>query len=481
MFKVLSLAVMAWVLAAGARAQPVDYAVTPVVEAGRLQAVEISLAFEGDRDGRTDVRLPEAWSGVENLDRLSTGVRAEGAEVRRDGPRLRLRHEGGARVRFSYRLEPLPPPVLGAERSFRPDVASDGFTLIGWTVFARVEGRADEAARFAWGERPEGWTLASDLDHAAGQRLSMRGLFDSVLVGGSDLRLIELEAGGAPIRVAIHGDWPFDAETLAEHYRRIVEASSAFWGGSAEPYLLAVTPVSGPPGARAQSGLGLGDGLAVWLSPGTDLDEAQHVLVHEQQHAWLPDRVGGLSRGPGEVMDFWFSEGVTDFYAYRTELRLSLLSPEAYLEELNRILARHGSGPTVGVGGQALARAFFSDRQAAGAPYERGLLLALIWDARLSEVTGGARNLDHALLAMPRGRGPAPVRLMEAYAALGGGRLEPELDLHIGQGAPIRLPADLFGDCAVIETDARGLQQVRAGAGLAGEGREACRDRLAGI
>lgn len=481
MFKVLSLAVMAWVLAAGARAQPVDYAVTPVVAAGRLEAVEISLTFHGDRDGRTEVRLPEAWSGADNLDGLITEVRADGAEVRRDGARLRLRHDRGAPVRLSYRIEPLPPPLLGVERSFRPDVASDGFTLIGWTVFARVEGRADQAARFVWGAWPEGWTLASDLDHSGGQDLPMRSLFDSVLVGGAHLSLVELDAGGAPVRVAVHGDWAFETEALAERYLRVVEASRAFWGGPAEPYLLAVTPVSGPPGARAQSGLGLGDGLAVWLSPGTDLDEAQHVLVHEQQHAWLPDRVGGLSRGPGEVMDFWFSEGVTDFYAYRTELRLGLLSPEAYLEELNRILARHGSGPTVGVGGQALARAFFSDRQAAGAPYERGLLLALIWDARLAEVTGGARNLDHALLAMPGGRGPAPARLIEAYAALGGGRLEPELDLHIGEGAPIRLPPDLFGDCAVIETDARGLQRVRPGASLSGDGRAACRDRLAGI
>ncbi|WP_296820755.1 hypothetical protein [Brevundimonas sp.] len=474
---------MAGTPAAQTRTEPsVDYVVTPIVEASGLRGVEISLAFVGDRDGRTEVRLPEAWSGAAGLGRDIIDVRAEGAEVRRDGARLTLRHARGADVRLSYVVAPdwIGPQRAGIERPYRPTVTADWFTLVGWTVFARIEGRDDAAVRFGWGDAPDGWALASDLDHAAGARMSFRDLGDSVLVGGAGMRVVSTPVAGGQARVAVHGDWRFSAEELAARYASVVQSSSDFWGDAGQTYLLALTPLDGPAGAGVQSGLGLGDGLAVWLTPDQVLDETDHVIVHEQQHAWLPDRVGGLARGPAEAMDFWFSEGFTDFYALRTELRLGLSTPEEHLGELNRILARHASTPTRGVGGAVLARAFFSDRQAAGAPYERGLLLALMWDARLRNASGGTRDLDDAILAIREGRGSAPERLVRAYRDLGGGELEPELEAHIGRGELIRLPPDLFGDCVIVAEASDG-QRLLPGPGLSGAGRQACADRLAGL
>lgn len=488
MFRAVSLAVMAGVFAAGAfaaqagDARPIDYSVQPLVEAGGLRGVQVSLAFEGDRDGRTEVRLPEAWSGAAGLDRDVAGVRVGGAELRREGSRLILRHARGAEVRLSYVIAPdwVGPQRVGVQRPYRPTLAEDWFTLVGWTAFARVEGREDAAVRFAWGRAPEGWAVASDLDHAAGGEMRFRDLGDSVLVGGAGMRVVSTPVAGGEARVAVHGDWRFSAEELAARYASVVQASSDFWGDAGETYLLALTPLEGPAGSGVQSGLGLGDGLAVWLTPDQSLDEADHVIVHEQQHAWLPDRVGGLARGSAEVMDFWFSEGFTDFYALRTELRLGLSTPEEHLGELNRILYRHASTPTRGVGGAVLARAFFSDRQAAGAPYERGLLLALLWDARLSQASGGARNLDDAIRAMRSGRGSAPERLVQVYRGLGGGDLGSDLDAHIGRGELIRMPPDLFGDCVIVAEAGDG-QRLLPGPGLTGDGRQACADRLAGL
>ena len=493
MFRAISLAVTAgaFAIVAGAAGTPaaqtltepsIDYAVTPIVEPSGLRGVEISLTFEGDRDGRSEVRLPEAWSGAGGLDRDIVDVRAEGAEVRRDGSRLILRHPRGAPVRLSYGVAPdwIGPQRAGIERPYRPTVTADWFTLVGWTVFARIAGRDDATVRFGWGDTPDGWALASDLDHADGAQLSFRDLGDSVLVGGAGMRVVSTPVAEGQARVAVHGDWRFSAEELASRYASVVQASSDFWGDAGQAYLLALTPMDGPAGAGVQSGLGLGDGLAIWLTPDQLLDQANHVIVHEQQHAWLPERVGGLSRGPGEVMDFWFSEGFTDFYALRTELRLGLSTPEQHLGELNRVLARHASTPTRGVGGAVLARAFFSDRQAAGAPYERGLLLALLWDARLADASGGARNLDDAILAMRAGRGSGPERLVQVYRALGGGDLGSDLEAHIGRGELIRLPPDLFGDCVLV-AEGRDGQRLLPGPGLEGAGRQACAARLAGL
>lgn len=482
MFNLLRLAGLAWVAAAaGVQAEPVAYEVSPVVEAGSLQAVEVTMRFRGDADGRTRVRLPAEWAGTRRLERTVVEVRADGAEAGRRGSDINLRHRPGADIRLSYRVvqDHAGPTRVGFDRPYRPATIPEGFTLVGWTVFGPVEGREADGATFRWGVRPDGWTLASDLDHAGGAVLDFESLSDSVLLGGRDLRVVSMRVGDAPVRVAMLGDWRFDARALADHYARVVEASAEFWGAEQRPFFLALTPMAGPPGAGAQSGLGLGDGLAVWLSNDIALEEASHVLVHEHQHVWLPERVGGLSEGHAEVLDFWFSEGFTDFYTLRILLRAGLATPEQHLVAINRALRIQADAPP-NLGNAEIARAFFSDRRMAGLPYQRGLLLALTLDHRLRVGSGGARDLDDAIQAMRSGEGAAPDRLIRAYGELSGQDLRPLLHRAIDRGEPVGVDPGLFGDCAHVIQN-HGVPQLRPGPGLSGEGREACIRLMAGL
>lgn len=486
MFRRLGAAAFGWsLLAAAGAAQPVDavsYQVEPVVGAAGLAGVDVSLSFRGDADGRTDVWLPQSWAGTQNLDRAIGEVRIEGARLNRRGARLRLRHARGGWIRLTYRIRQdfAGPPVAGRDRPYRPSTQADGFTLIGRTAFARVAGRADRPVRFAWGRGAHGWETASDLDRSLGHDLDFEQLADSVLVGGRDVRLIERETGEHRVRLAVRGAWAFSDAELADRYVQIIAASEQIWAEPAAGYFLALTPMLPGPTAtpRAQTGLGLGDGLAVWLTPGQSLDDATHVLAHEQQHAWLPDRLGGLAEGPREVLDFWFSEGFTDFYALRTELRLGLITPEAMIAAFDAALERQARTPAR-LDNAAVARAFFSDPVAAGVPYHRGLLLALMLDDRLDGRTGGRTGLDAVMRAMQRGQGTAPERLLTVYAELGGEDLRPILFEHVDRGAPIRLVPELFGGClAVVETGLR--QRLVPGPALADDRRSACVARLAG-
>ena len=485
MFSMGPMTLIGWVLLTlgGLTGTPeaIDYEVTPVVHETGLDGVDITLTFRGDLDGRTDVRLPESWAGADRLDRSVDDVRVEGARLHRRGSRLRLRHRGGASIRLTYRVHQdyAGPPRVGFDRPYRPSTLRDGFTLIGWTVFARVTDRGDLPVTFRWGRVARGWGVASDLDHRIGRAIDFDALADSVMVGGPGLRVVERETPDGTVRVAVHGGWRFSADALADRYERVVEASSAFWDEGRQPYFLALTPLTGPPGTSAQAGLGLGDGLAVWLTTDQTLDEADHVLVHEQQHAWLPDRVGGLAEGHAEVLDFWFSEGFTDFYALRTELRLGLNSPEDHIAALDRALALQAATPAR-LGNAEIARAFFSDPGVAGVPYHRGLLLALMLDGRLRIGSDGAENLDDVILAMRDGQGSAPQRLIQAYGEIGAGDLRPDLHHHVDLGLPIRLSQITFGDCVrVIEGHDR--QHLEPGPGLSGESRKVCIDRLAGL
>ena len=90
-------------------------------------------------------------------------------------------------------------------------------------------------------------------------------------------------------------------------------------------------------------------------------------------------------------------------------------------------------------------------------PYQRGLMLATLWDHRLRQATSGARDLDDVVLNMREraqgqtGQGNAVENLRLAYGGFGGSLDADYRDL-VDAGRPVLLPDDLFGDCAAIAT-----------------------------
>ena len=72
---------------------------------------------------------------------------------------------------------------------------------------------------------PKGWTVASDLDHLAGKPTPLANLINSVAIGGAKLRLVRRDLRGAPLRVALLGDWQFTADQLADtvDYTEVVD------------------------------------------------------------------------------------------------------------------------------------------------------------------------------------------------------------------------------------------------------------------
>lgn len=459
----------------------IAYEVGPVIGPRGLDGVDVTLSFQGDRDGRTEIRLPTRWAGTERLEQTVGEVRVDGARWQRRRSSLRLRHAPGAPLRLTYRIrQDYPGPTrVGFDRPYRPSTPDDGFTLIGWTILARVVGREREPVSFHWGPAPATWRRASDLDRLEGGAADFDTLADSVLVGGTDLTLVQRDTAAGPLILAVQGHWRFSPQELADRVVAIGQATADFWGDQGQPSFLALMPLAGPQTARAQTGLGLGDGVAIWLTPNQGLDEASHVLLHEQLHAWLPARVGGLANDGSEVLDFWFSEGFTEFFTYRIALRLGLETPEAYIAALDEALAAQAGSPP-GLANTAVARRFFRDPAITSVPYYRGLLLALHLDERLRRQSNGRINLDEVLMRMRSGRGLAPRRLIQAYGDLGGGDITPLLHRHIDLGRPIWLSPGDLGDCVRI-VDGPDRQHLQPGLGLAGPDREACRDRLAGL
>jgi predicted metalloprotease with PDZ domain len=386
-----------------APAPGVAYRLTPVLRDGALDHLEVRLSFAGDADGVTDVRLPDRWLGQERLHEAISEPVAQGARLSRPQPALlRLTHAPSAPVTLRYQVR----NGRGAEPDvdYRPDLDARGFTVLGETVLAWPAGRSRAPARAELGALPADWRSAGTLEQAR----TVEAVRESVTTAGSTVRVLSREVGGAPLRVAFRGRFRFADEAAADALARVLIAQRGLAGGPARPFTAVLQSLPQAGGGRVtRDGLGRGDGAVWFLSPDTPIVESLRIFAHEPLHAWLPRDVGGLPPGAREPGGYWFSEGFADFLAFRSLVRTGDWTPDQYASQLNLRIDPDAEARRPVLPNAEIVAGFGRRPELFQVPYRRGHLLALLWDSRLREATGGRLGVDDVLRAMASGRAPA--------------------------------------------------------------------------
>ena len=333
------------------------------------------------------------------------------------------------------------------------------FYAVGEALFARPEGDGDDArlARFVW-SGPGAIGFASDLEHNGG-RLTLKDVTESIVIGGRDLHVAASGPAGHQVRVARIGRYAFDGPAFDTLALKVIATERDFWRvRDDQPFLVTMTPVATKSGNISYSGTGRGDAFALWMDTSVPLDRLAWLLGHEYFHTWNTQRLGQPLTAPQE-RGYWFSEGVTDFYASRLMLRAGLISPERFAEFWNEKLAGYAGSRFRTATNDVVGARFWSDAEADAMQYQRGALLAVLWDRRLkmAGATGGLDTVMRAQVArLPKLRvQPTAIDLFAETAASSGLDVRPDIADHIERGEPMLLPADSFGPCARVVTEER--------------------------
>lgn len=225
-------------------------------------------------------------------------------------------------------------------------------------------------------------------------------------LGGDELRMAFYMAGRigtwpdpAPARgffSAWQGSPPFDAAremewsgTLYGHYARL------FGQQSPPPYgvFLRYNPIN------AGGGVGLHQSFVTTFGraggSGSDVDEIRMTLAHEMFHTFQPyiDEPAGLESS-------WFGEGLATLYQRRLPLRFGLITPAAFLEDLNYHAGRYYTSLKAAVPNSEVPAYFWADTRIRTLPYDRGMLYFASVDDAVRKRSAGTRSLDDLMLAM---------------------------------------------------------------------------------
>ncbi|MBN8606134.1 MAG: hypothetical protein J0L81_04390 [Caulobacterales bacterium] len=430
----------------------VEYTLTPIMQRGALSAVQIDLRFRGEADGTTALLLPDSWGGQPELWRGLEAIEVvSGATLHDDEePATRsLTHRPNARIHVRYRViqDWEGEPSAGEGNPYRPIIRPGYFHLIGNA--ALIEPSLDGASpvRLRVRNLPRGWNFASDLEHDG---LALARARTSVTVGG-DFRVLH---GADPnVRVGIRGQWSFTDADFTAQVAEIIAGQRRFFGDESSPYLVTVVQLHTPnPGWLSIGGTGLDDAFAFFATPNAEARPIARTLAHEGLHTWIPGRIGGMPE-EGEAANYWLSEGFTDFFTGRVLVREGLWTPQDFAADLNTMLRAYAQSPVRAAPNARILADFWNDGDVQQLPYQRGRLLATLWDQRLRQQ---GRDLDDVILEMrDRARAGDPLDaapMLPIVTQRFGVDISNDLAAFAEQGAIVLLPENVFAPCGRIVT-----------------------------
>jgi predicted metalloprotease with PDZ domain len=440
--------------------KPIAFKMTPVALPDGSRALDVEMRFRGDPDGETELFLPSVWAGSSELWRYATRLRIGGAKSL-DGTYDHpvIHHRPGAHLKVRYRIVSAytQDPGFDYEKA-KPMVRPDWFFVHGETIFARPGDGDERPARFRWGKLPKGWTVASDLDHLNGKPTTLANLINTVAIGGARLRIVRRDLRGAPLRVAVLGDWSFTPDQLADTVAPIVAAEDAFWGDASTPFLVAMAPLGELPSGLSYTGTGRADAFSIASTSAFELKQAVRFLAHEYMHSWVPIELGGMPEEQ-EARDYWFSEGFNDYLASKVLLRAGIWSLSEWAVDKNETLLRYASSPARTANGAEIAERFWTDSAVQQVSYDRGHLLAAKLDSEIAAGSGGRQSLEGVLRvqrkAAETGSELATDLFRKTLRSETGIDMDSDLERYARRGEPLLLPEGLFGDCARLVTERR--------------------------
>lgn len=459
----LLLAFTSRAAAAPSEVPAVHYTLSPSLAGDSLAAVRIELRCAGDSDGETTLNLPNEWGGESELYQAIRDLRVTGGTLRdgADAAHRVVAHAPDAPLTVSYEVvqEKPGPPSADGDNPYRPVIQPGYFHLIGEAVFVAPAWPGETIADFQVADLPAGWGFASDVQHARpGHPLRLDDLLESITVGG-DFRVITRPHPGGDLRVAIRGKWAFTDDGLAGTLDRIVASHLHFWGDPEEPFLVTVLPLATEGQSSSLGGTGRSDAFAFFATDNGQEATINRILAHEHLHTWIPRRLGRMPL-EDEATAYWLSEGFTDFYTFRLLVRDGLWSPRDFLDAANEVLMKYAQSSVRTAPNTKILAEFWSSREAQDLPYQRGFLLAMLWDQRLRKASHGKRDLDDVMLALRRQftkyakRDDAPLVTDALARAMreAGCDIKDDLAHYVENGAAVLLPPDLLAPAGRLET-----------------------------
>ena len=296
------------------------------------------------------------------------------------------------------------------ENTFRPIINRNYFHVFGKNLFMMPYSKFTDddpsvEIQILWKSELNSYDIINSFGSEKTQKFNAKfSAFSSSIFLGGKLNSFEKTWQGSKVVFSTPDTWQHvDIKKLENDLYNIVGQQRNFWNDNSSE-TTTVTLIKTYENCPSENnclnscgGTGLTNSFATYCSDNilTTNDRINWLFAHELFHHW----VGSTIVNESEVMEYWFSEGFTDYYAYKLLLRSGMLTLEDFVDKLNEeVIEPHYNSPYKNKpNGEINAQNFWSDKEWEKLPYRRGLLYALYLDTKIKQ-SEGDRSLDDLML-----------------------------------------------------------------------------------
>ncbi|WP_230782765.1 hypothetical protein [Citromicrobium bathyomarinum] len=446
-----------------------------IAQPGRFEAVTVRLDLPASAAGSV-LSFPESWGPEEDLSQLRRDTATRGLErLPGEGEAYRVA-PGGGWIAYTVAQDYDGEPDWQTHRlpGMRARTAQSHAFLLGQTVLPTwsqggvpltldLQSLPQRAAfSFARGDCATGCALDD--------------LANSVLALG-DFAFDTRQAGDTTVRSAIRGSFAMDADAMSGVLAGMLDqGAKRFDDAPFASYLFAVNPIPAPPQGSAVVGTGLHRSFLLLASENADAERLRHTIAHEIVHEWITRRMGPTDEAT-DAQRMWFTEGATEYFAWKLQLAAGLIDTQAFLAGMSDLANEYLSSPVRELPAGELAERIFESEEAQRLPYQRGALLAWHWDM-LARARGA--SLDAAIADLIDEGGAAELTDARIHAAMArriGTQFDSDLARYVVQGQVLNPMALTRPRCVVAMQGPSGTVRFAI---EGGRSRDTCRAEILG-
>lgn len=363
---------------------------------GRL---EVRMTIPAGRQTKTGFRISD-WAGVSNYAENIRQVRATDTKgvnlpIEKTDDRTWIVSGDGRAFTLSYEVVSQKESFMGTKprENFHPTLFRDYAFLWGQTFLLQpVE---DEISELPVNLKitPGGYGV---LYSNFGKRVKSFNEFSDLFLAAGNYRASRRVVAGRNVQFIIQGDkWKFTDEQFIDTVSKIIAAQVRYMGFyPARKENLLVTLNEGTP--TSAGGTVVKNVISIYPDTLLPLDDpiTLGLITHEHFHVWNNDYLKDAGDHK-EGYYKWLSEGFTEYYSQLTLYREGIVDAKKFTSQINQLLLRYQRNPAaLSATSESLSENYWKSRDFNTLPYQKGAVVALLFDQQIRQQTAGRKNID---------------------------------------------------------------------------------------
>ena len=201
---------------------------------------------------------------------------------------------------------------------------------------------------------------------------TQRQVLHSIYVAGKT-RVCNIGDSSHPVFLSLYGSFQLKDKQIAADMKGIIQSQRKFFNDFDFPYY-AISLIEGD-SPSSMGGTRLFNSFTAFLPKGMQRTDYYILFAHEHLHNWLG---GKISKNQDEELNYWWSEGFTDFYSRLIAARSKGISSKTFRQQINQFLQEYYLSPVAQEPNSRIKKDFWNNRDVEKLPSIEVLFLLFI-------------------------------------------------------------------------------------------------------